>query len=76
DHVKALDRSLFHGEYRVRKTNGNEAILWRNGSMHGISATTEKAGHGATLDMGFIDEAFAQVDARVEQAMRPAMITR
>ena len=49
DHVKALDRSLFNGEYRVRKTNGNEAILWRNGSMHGISATTEKAEDGKEL---------------------------
>ena len=76
DHVAALDRSVFRSGYRVRKTNGNEAILWRNGSQHGITATTEKAGHGKTLDLGVIDEAFAQVDARVEQSMKPAMITR
>ena len=76
DHVTALNASLFAGQYRVRKNNGNEAIIWRNGSMHTINSTTEKAGHGATLDLGFIDEAFAQVDSRVEQAMRPAMITR
>jgi hypothetical protein len=76
DHVAALDRSAFRSGYRVRKTNGNEAILWKNGSQHGITATTEKSGHGKTLDLGVIDEAFAQVDARVEQAMKPAMITR
>lgn len=62
--------------YRVRKTTGNEAVLWRNGSRHGIEASTEKAGHGPTIDLGVIDEAFAHADSRVEQAMKPAMITR
>src|SRR5690606_10800060 len=42
----------------------------------GISANTEKAAHGETLDMGVIDEAFAQEDNRLEQAFKPAMITR
>lgn len=80
DHVAALEASPIgrHSPkpYRVRKTNGNEAIIWRNGSMHGITANTEKAGHGGTLDLPFIDEAFAQVDYRLEQAFKPAMITR
>jgi len=76
DHIKALEASPFKSMFRVRKTLGMEAILWNNGSQHGIEATTEKAGHGDTLDLGFIDEAFAQVDARTEQAMKPAMITR
>lgn len=75
-HVAALDVSPFRGMYRVRKSNGSEAIKWRNGSLHGITATTEKSGHGETLDLGVIDEAFAQVDNRLEQAMKPAMITR
>lgn len=39
-------------------------------------AGTKKAGHGKTRDLGFIDEAFAQVDGRVEAAMSPSMITR
>lgn len=77
EHVRALEsapglRRLF----RVRMTNGNEAILWRNGSKHAITATTEKAGHGETLDLGVLDEAFAQQDDRVEQALKPAMVTR
>lgn len=75
-HVATLDASPFKGMYVVRRSNGSEAIKWRNGSLHGITATTEKSGHGETLDLGVIDEAFAQVDNRLEQAMKPAMITR
>jgi len=56
--------------------NGNEHFKFPNGSRFGIEANTEKAGHGGTLDEGFIDEAFAQVDNRTEQAIGPAMITR
>jgi hypothetical protein len=76
DHVVTLENSVFRKLFRTRKTNGNEAILWRNGSQHGIVANTEKSGHGSTLDLGFIDEAFAQVDNRMEQAFKPAMVTR
>lgn len=56
--------------------NGNEHIRFSNGSRFGIESTTEKAGHGSTLDEAYIDEAFAQVDNRLEQAFSPAMITR
>ena len=76
DHVKTLMTSPFASLFRVRRTLGMESILWSNGSMHGIESTTEKAGHGDTLDLGFIDEAFAQRDSRIEQAFKPAMITR
>src|SRR5262249_38990765 len=76
DHLKTLEASPFASLFRARKTSGMEAILWSNGSKYGIEATTEKAGHGDTLDLGFIDDVFAQVDARTEQAMKPAMISR
>ena len=80
DHVRELDESpigqLRPKPYRVRLTNGNEGIVWANGSIHGLTATTEKSGHGPTLDLGFVDEAFAQPDDRIEQAYSPAMITR
>lgn len=56
--------------------NGNEHIRFPNRSRFGIESTTEKAGHGGTLDEAFVDEAFAQVDGRVEQSFGPAMITR
>lgn len=62
---------------RIRKSNGNEAILWPSTrSKMGITANTEKAGHGPPLDLGFIDEAFAHEDDRLEQAFSPAMLTR
>jgi len=62
--------------FRVRKTTGNEAVIWRNGSRYGIVSATIKAGHGPTIDQAFIDEAFAQEDSRLEQAFKPSMITR
>jgi phage terminase large subunit-like protein len=78
DHLETLKASPYgkRGMFRSRLSTGMEAVLWDNGSKYGIEATTEKAGHGDTLDLGFIDEAFAQVDARTEQAMKPAMLTR
>jgi hypothetical protein len=75
-HVKVLERSPFRSMFKVRLTNGGEAIRWSNGSMHGITSSTEKAGHGDTLDLGVIDEAFAHEDARLEQGLSPTMITR
>ncbi len=76
EHVTALEMSPLRKLFSVRKTNGNEAIIWRNRSRHGITSNTEKAGHGDTLDLGVLDEAFSQVDNRMEQAFKPAMITR
>lgn len=65
------------GKIRVRKSNGNEAIIWsKTRSLMGITANTEKAGHGPPLDLGVIDEAFAHEDDRLEQAFSPAMLTR
>ncbi|MGW3651890.1 terminase large subunit domain-containing protein [Streptomyces sp. NPDC000878] len=62
---------------RIRKSNGNEAILWpATRSKMGITANTERAGHGPTLDLGIIDEAFAHEDDRLEQAFSPAMLTK
>ncbi|MGW2261442.1 terminase large subunit domain-containing protein [Streptomyces sp. NPDC001780] len=64
-------------QIRVRKSNGNEAIIWsKTRSRMGITANTEKAGHGPPLDLGIIDEAFAHEDDRLEQAFSPAMLTR
>lgn len=77
DHVASLDGTpQFRGLYTVRRTNGDEAIIWRNGSWHGITSNTESAGHGESLDEGVIDEAFAHEDDRMEAAFSPTMITR
>jgi len=76
EHVRTLERSPLRTLFRVKKSNGSEAIHWDNGSSHGITSSTEKAGHGETLDVGTIDEAFALEDDRLEQALKPTMITR
>lgn len=77
EHVATLDANRsFKGMYRVRKVNGSEAILWKNGSRYGIEAVKATSGHGDVLDEGVIDEAFAHADNIVEQAMNPGMITR
>lgn len=76
EHADLLGRTPFRRLYQIRRTNGSESLRWSNGSRHGIVATTEQSGHGTTLDLGVIDEAFAQRDDRLEQAFRPAMITR
>ena len=60
----------------VRKGSGSEALLFRNGSMLGLVSNTQTSGHGDNLDLGVIDEAWAQDDDHLEQAMRPAMMTR
>jgi phage terminase large subunit-like protein len=59
-----------------RSQTGSEHIRFANNSRWWIDAVTKKAGHGPPLDEGHIDEAFAHVDARLEQAMRPAMATK
>lgn len=64
------------GLFAKRLTNGHEALRFRNGSHMGLVATTRKSGHGGTIDLAMLDEAFAHQDARLEQALRPAMITR
>lgn len=77
EHLPLLEGAKpLKGRWRPRKANGREAILWRNGSIHGLLANTERAGHGKTLDTAFLDEYFAQVDYRSDQAVGPAMITR
>jgi len=76
EHVRALDASPFKNMYTVRYGMGTEQIRWKNGSRHALTAPTEKAGHGEVVDVAVIDEAFSQDDNRLEQALRPAMITR
>jgi hypothetical protein len=77
DWLPTLEGSIFASQFRTRKTNGNEALIFRNtGSMQDLLATTKKSGHGKSLDLAIADEAFAQIDNRLEQAFRPPMITR
>lgn len=76
DYVGRLKTSKLRGRFEVRLANGDEHVRFPTGSKFGIVATTEKAAHGQTLDLAVQDEAFALVDDRMDQAFRPAMITR
>lgn len=71
-----LDGSLLRSLVSPRRGSGSEALCFRNGSMIALASATQTSGHGDTLDLGVIDEAWAQRDDRLEQAMRPAMMTR
>jgi hypothetical protein len=42
EHVEVLRRSPLHPLFTVRKSNGSEAIHWRNGSMHGITSSRRR----------------------------------
>jgi phage terminase large subunit-like protein len=76
DWVPVVSSSRFDGLFSVRLSNGSEGLAWDNGSLFELSATTERASHGRTIDVAVVDEAFAMRDSRLEQAFKPAMITR
>lgn len=76
EHIEILEKTAFRRLFTKSDVNGSKYLRWNNGSRYTPTATTKRSGHGKTLDQGIIDEAFAQIDFRTEQAMRPAMITR
>jgi hypothetical protein len=61
---------------KVIRGAGNEAIIFKNSSRIDVLASTESAGHGRTIDLAVLDEAFSDTDDRREQALLPAMATR
>ena len=65
-----------HEQDGVRKANGSEHVRFRNGSIQTLLGSNPSAGHGQVVDLGIIDEAMAQKDDRLHQALRPAMKTR
>lgn len=60
----------------IGRTNGNEFALFKNGSRINVTSSSSSAGHGKTIDLGVIDEAFDDIDDRREQAFLPAMVTK
>lgn len=76
DWLPALNETKFNSYYDVTQANGNEAMKFNNGSLLALMATTEKSGHGTTIDLGVVDEAFSLPDARMDQALIPAMLTK
>lgn len=77
DQVPILERSKLNGLVaHVHRAQGNEGILFRSGSRISLAASSKDAGHGFTVDLGILDEFWADDDDRREQAILPAMSTR
>lgn len=77
DFIPLLQRSpLWATIDRVLRSAAETALEFRGGSRLEALATSEDSGHGRTLDLGIIDEAFADEDDRREQAIVPAMTTK
>lgn len=71
-----LEHSPLAEVLSFRRQSGHEALIFENGSRLGLIASTEKSGHGSTLDTAVLDESWAHPDHRLEQSCRPAMATR
>lgn len=70
DEAKPKGGGVFRG-------TGNEHIAWAGtGSRIDVPSSSSGAGHGKTIDLGVIDEAWKDEDDRREQALLPAMATR
>lgn len=77
DLMPLLERSPFKVAIdRTLRSAAETAFEFRNGSRVEVLATGEDSGHGRTLDLGIIDEAYADEDDRREQAIVPAMTTK
>ncbi len=76
DWMPMLGRSPYKATIsRELRGAAETAIEFRTGSRVEVMANSEESGHGRTLDLGLIDEAFADEDDRREQAIVPAMTT-
>jgi len=77
DFVPIIERSPFANLVeRVYRANGDEAIIFGNASRIEVLRNSISAGHGRTLDLAIIDEAFADEDDVREQALLPTMATK
>ena len=77
DFVPIIERSPFANLVdRVYRANGDEAVIFSNGSRIEVLRNSISAGHGRTLDLAIIDEAFADEDDVREQALLPTMATK
>jgi phage terminase large subunit-like protein len=76
DWLPAVQASVIGTQVTAYLAPGRESLRFSNGSVVQLVASTAKSGHGMSVDTAFMDEAFAYGDARTEQALRPAQITR
>lgn len=76
DQVPILEKSVFASQLRrVYRSAANTGAVFRNGSLIKVMNTSESAGHGKTVGLAVVDEAFEDEDERREQSMVPAMAT-
>lgn len=61
---------------KVHQAQGMEGFDFKSGSLISVAAKSEESGHGFTVDLGIVDEAWKDEDNRREQSMVPAMNTR
>jgi hypothetical protein len=77
DHVPMLRESPLNAAIdNVYRAAGHVSVIFKTGSRIDVIAGTEGSGHGRTVDLGVIDEAFDDFDNRREQTIIPAMSTR
>lgn len=68
---------VMQGRFKARIATGSESVIFHSSrSMFGPIATKDTSGHGKVLDLGCLDETFAQDDGAVEGAWSPATVTR
>ena len=76
DQLPILQERMGRYLLKPRLSNGKEAIRFRNGSRIVLTASSEKSGHGGTIDLGVLDECFADQDNRREQTILPMIKTK
>jgi len=74
--MKRLQHSPFAPYYHPYRSRGAEQLHFNNGTRISLVSTTEDAGHGLTLDMAIVDEAWSHKDFTMIDALDPTMITR
>jgi phage terminase large subunit-like protein len=60
----------------TRRAQGAELLEFDGGSRLDIIASREYSGHGQSYDLVFLDEAFADLDSRRQNALMPALATK
>lgn len=77
DFVPLIESSaIMKSVKQVYKGNGDEAIIFKNGSRIDALPTTRSAGHGRTINgIAIIDEARFDYDDMREAALKPTMLT-
>lgn len=63
-------------EWKLSLNNGSENIQFGRGNFLQLDAPSRTGGHGDTLDVGVIDEAWVHENNTVETGMSPSMATR